>query len=56
MLPIAQVIAASAHGISGRRSEMERLIAEALAGNVDDKSVRWCGALERNAAMTCGSS
>jgi len=37
MLPIAQVIAASAHGISGRRSEMERLIAEALAGNVDDE-------------------
>jgi hypothetical protein len=37
MLPIAQVIAASAHGIAGRRSEMERLIAQALAGDVDDE-------------------
>ena len=32
MLPIAQIIAASAHGIAGRRAEMERLIAEALGG------------------------
>src|SRR6201986_3219102 len=37
MLPIAQVIAASAHGIAGRRPEMEELIAQALAGEVDDE-------------------
>ena len=37
MLPIAQVVAASAHGIAGRRSEMEHLIAQALAGDVDDE-------------------
>jgi DNA-binding CsgD family transcriptional regulator len=37
MLPIAQVIAACAHGIAGRRPEMERLIAQALAGDVDDE-------------------
>ena len=37
MLPIAQVIAASAHGIAGRRAEMENLIAHALAGDVDDE-------------------
>ena len=37
MLPIAQVVAASAHGVAGRRGEMERLIAQALAGEVDDE-------------------
>jgi hypothetical protein len=38
MLPIAQqLIAASAHGIAGRRHEMDQLIARALAGDVDDE-------------------
>ena len=37
MLPIAQVVAASAHGVAGRRAEMERLIAQALAGEVDNE-------------------
>jgi DNA-binding CsgD family transcriptional regulator/tetratricopeptide (TPR) repeat protein len=37
MLPIAQVVAASAHGIAGRRPEMEQLIAQALEGDVDDE-------------------
>jgi DNA-binding CsgD family transcriptional regulator len=37
MLPIAQVIAASAHGLAGRRPVMERLLAEVLAGDVDDE-------------------
>lgn len=37
MLPIAQVIAASAHGLAGRRPTMERLITQALADDTDDE-------------------
>jgi DNA-binding CsgD family transcriptional regulator len=36
VLPAARVVAAYAHGLAGRRAEMERLLAETLAGDVDD--------------------
>ena len=36
MLPIARVVAASAHGIAGRRPRMERMIAQALDESSDD--------------------
>lgn len=36
VLAAAQVVAAYAHGLAGRRPEMELLLAETLAGDVDD--------------------